>query len=291
MRCVMKSIKSLFLILSALILCVALSGCSKGFNRGLEDAMGSLNRQHVELLGAPGKECELVKMRVSGSYAVFMKGYTIRLGDEYPNVRTVLQFSDGRADYAVLECGKEDGALKHVLLEIPQSASSLATYILHDTSNKPFRMSSSSQYITLLQDVDSSKDTRAWYIDRSGLRGPILLSARGGKKQTKTSSGNPRSSAARQAKKNETPQLSEIPIISPSASARLENDGRSPEGTLDGASKNSARSPDSAPLKPVVVVDTPNDATTNSNQAEPQSQSPAPSTPKPVIVIGAPKNL
>lgn len=291
----MKCVNNRVHILSILILCLVLSGCANTFSRGLEDAMGSLGRQHIEPLGPPDKGGELVKMRVSGSYAVFMQRYYVRLDDDCSNARTVLKFSHGRTDYAIIECRKIDGRLENVLVEMPQSASGLATYTLFDTSTKEFRVSARSQYTLLEQDIDNPKDTRLWFIDDSGLRKPVLLSVIEGDKRSKSNTSSPTKNAAsspkptppRQVKKQERVKLSEIPVINPSASARLESDDRRQGDTAlaDTKGKTETESPAPGSIKPVIVLGAPVAPKNEQSQSEAQEAPQPPSTTRPVIIL------
>ncbi len=270
--------------------CMSLLGCSAAqFNRELENAMGSLARERVETLGSPSKECSLVRLKVSKSYAIVMGTYTIRLGEEYPRVRTVAQLSDGSTDYAVLECGKEDGSFRNFLLRIPPSASQMALFVLSSVSNKPFSSDTSRRPVMLLQDGDIPGQLRVWFLDSSGVRGPGLttyakLYGAGDKKQARASSGGysggSGKTASRASKSSgrpdtpssqpdrvKAPDFPDMPIIVPSSSVRIERDepgrqsGLAEPGTQSAPKaaepQISAPAASPAPPKPVIIIDEP----------------------------------
>ena len=257
---------------------------SCGITRLFGDAMGGLAREHVETLGTPDKKCSLVKLRVSKSYAVAIEqNYLIRLGEEYPRVRVVKQFSDSGKDYAIIECGKEDGTLKNMLLAMPYSPKASKLYYLDSASNKPFRMELGQNRAILLQETGDPKQTRAWFIDYAGVRGPTLLSSAtpAAKERARTQPDGAGKAAKQRAQRS--PDLP--PLIVPDASAKLEYDGprqadkAAPVIVIDGAPPAAAK-PADKPTPQSGSAPEPKPTQQPASVPEPKSDS-----QKPVIVI------
>ena len=252
-----------------LLACIALAGCVGGdLGRALNDAFSGY--EHVESLGAPDKNCSLVKYRSSGRYAIAIRGDRtrfIRLGAEYSRARVVKQFSDSGEDYAVIECGKEDGSLKNMLLAIPASARQAKFYPLGSASGKPFTTDTAQYPTRLLQDADSPGQIQVWYLDNAGVRGPALVSRAREKEQGSASSGGAGKTAARPARAQTAPAPQALPpAIEPLPSAQAEEE---PARTSQPAQPPRA----SAPAKPA--------------EQQGGAASPSPS-PAPVIVLDKP---
>ena len=218
-------------ILLAGALALALAGCSATeFNRQLEDAMGSMARTKVTRIGSPAKDCWLVKLNISKAYAVVVPNRILRLGEEFPQVSVVSQFSGNGVDYAVLQAVRATGAVENFLLQA-LSSSRLELYRLDSSSRSPFTVGYSNGQYALMQDTDTGK-VAYWLVGPSSVRGPSITtrsqlaggkSARKSSKSTK-STAKSTSSGAQAKPENVDLPMADLPSIQQDTSVKLEVD-------------------------------------------------------------------
>lgn len=218
-------------ILLAGALALALAGCSATeFNRQLEDAMGSMARTKVTRIGSPARDCWLVKLNISKAYAVVVPKRILRLGEEFPQVSVVSQFSGSGVDYAVLQAVRANGAVENFLLQA-LSSTQVELYRLDSSSRLPFTVGYSNGQYVLMQDTDGGK-VAYWLVGPSSVRGPSITtrSQLAGGKSARKSSGKSKkssksgSSGAQAKPENVDLPMADLPNIQQDTSVRLEVD-------------------------------------------------------------------
>ncbi|MBD5646068.1 MAG: hypothetical protein HDQ89_00045 [Desulfovibrio sp.] len=218
-------------ILLAGALALALAGCSATeFNRQLEDAMGSMARTKVTRIGSPARDCWLVKLNISKAYAVVVPKRILRLGEEFPQVSVVSQFSGSGVDYAVLQAVRANGAVENFLLQA-LSSTQVELYRLDSSSRLPFTVGYSNGQYVLMQDTDGGK-VAYWLVGPSSVRGPSITtrSQLAGGKSARKSSGKSKkspksgSSGAQTKPENVDLPMADLPNIQQDTSVRLEVD-------------------------------------------------------------------
>jgi len=274
----MIHLKQCVLGILCLVACAAFSGCA-GWVQQLDRTLGNLSHEYVMTLGSPSKQCSLVRLRISGAYAIVMQPkYIIHIGEEYTAVRAVKQFSDSGTDYVVLACRTEDGSLQNMLAAIPASATQTELYLLSSTSNSPFSTAVVQNSTTLFQDGDSPDQLRVWFLEKAGLRGPMLITRAqldgSGKKEARVSGKADKTSSSARTR---TPP----PVITPQATARPEDESPRTNATAKPAEQSGSGA---APSAPAIVIGTPSPAAPKAADT-PAAKPGQAEGQKPVIVI------
>lgn len=181
-------LRRLFLSGAIMLAAAALSACITQFNRDLEDVLGPAARDRVETIGAPDKNCALYKLNLTHTYGIVINDHIIRLGEEFPSVRIVKQFATGRADNAVVECARANGAVDNYLFQA-ESGTKANLYQLDSHTKGEFGVTAKDGLTFLVQKTDDPKKWMMWTVSAGDVRGPIegtISSTTGGKKSGKT---------------------------------------------------------------------------------------------------------
>lgn len=213
------------------VLALVIVGCSATeFNRQLEDAFGSMARTKVTRIGAPSKDCWLVKLNISKAFAVVVPNRILRLGEEFPQVSVATQFSGDGVDYAVLQCVRANGSVENFLLQA-FSSTRVELYRLDSSSRSPFTVGFSNGQYALMQDTDSGK-VAYWLVAPSSVRGPSITTRSklaGGKSARKGSGKSSRSTKSGSSSVTSKPEnvdlpMADLPSIQQDTSVKLEID-------------------------------------------------------------------
>jgi len=159
------------------ILCgVGISACTQDMNWKIQDAINNIDREKIETLGTPSRGYILGRTHVTHEYIVGMPDHVIRLGEEFTQVRSVIQFSGGDSEYAVLECTRADGSKTFLLLNMPSSYGAAWTTTLNGAVSNPFKVTMVANSTALSQQTDVPDQIQFWVITPAGVRGPAVFS-------------------------------------------------------------------------------------------------------------------